>query len=141
MEEILIREMNTYLAELKRLLVVRTQRYKEVQHLADRRLKENKTLGEHVYYNVFRKGEKKPSYAGSGDSEFVRRVQEQRFLKKMIDAIKTDIDLIENFLKNYKSISIDSIINELPKVYQNKNARAASSKSRKAREWKQKMEK
>ena len=69
MEEILIREMNTYLAELKRLQVVRTQRYKEVQHLSDRRLKKNKTLGEHIYYNVIKKGEKKSSYAGTGDSE------------------------------------------------------------------------
>lgn len=140
MEDILIREMNAYLAELKRLQVVRTRRYKEVQHLSDRRLKKNKTLGEHIYYNVIKKGEKKPSYAGTGDSETVRRIQEQRFLRKMLDAIRDDIDLIENFLKNYKSINIDSITNELPLVYQNKHTKAAGSRSNKAREWKQKME-
>ncbi len=140
MEDLMLRDIKRNLAEFEKILSIRTRRYKDVSKYSDALLKYGSVRGDTVYFKARFPEDDDFRYIGSKANVTVRRIQEERFLRESIKTLKNNIELMEEFLKEYESIGFDHINSKLPKTYRNSFAAAASSNVRKANVWKTNME-
>ena len=141
MENLMLRYIRRHLANLKNIRERSYRRYMELDPYSSFFLKPGACVNGNTYYNLKRPGEKKRSYLGNQDNPTVIRIQEARYLRKLVEVADQDIILMENFLEQYESISFASINEKLPKSYRNKKSLAARDKKRIATAWKSRMEK
>ncbi len=141
MEKHLLRSAHRFLDELKNMDAKRSARLCELEEYSDLQLKIATVKNGIPYYSFKKRGEKKFAYLGNQSNLTVRRIHEARFIRKSLDIIRKDIDLLETFLRNYESVEFQHVNSQLPKRYWNLRAESAIVRKKKAREWKDKMEK
>lgn len=114
--------------------------FDDVEPYSHMRLKKCKERGDKVYYSIKKPGSDRYVYCGSSTCEEVRLTKEAHYLAKSLPIICNDIDLLEQFLEKYESISFSYINAMLPNLYQGLSVRAAKPRSEIAAEWKAKAE-
>lgn len=140
MENIMLKNIRTYLSELKRIEELRQNRYNELQEYTGYSLIPGKVKNGITYYNYRKRAAGKVEYAGSQKAPLVINIQQARYLKKSLDIIQKDIALIESFLEKYESISFHHVSSQLPKAYRNVKASNGRTKKKLANSWKKRME-
>ena len=88
-----------------------------------------------TYYGARKSGGEKTRYIGAESKPEVCMIRESRYLSRSLEAIERDIQLIENFLAKYESISFTSISEKLPKTYRSNNYRS-NIRNMAAKKWK-----
>ena len=141
MEDKLLNDLRKYLSELKVVLANSEARFNELRDYAGLRLKQGHVSPKGtVYYNVLDPATGELRYAGNESKPQVFRIQESRYLSVLMQVVKHDIGLLEDFLAKYESIKFEHINSKLPKGYRNAKALGARSRKRIARRWKKEME-
>jgi len=72
------------------------------------------------YYTkiTFHRGKRRVKYLGGAGHPEVQRLQKRYFLEKAVSAMKKNIDLMENFIRNYQSVDPNQMQKTFPKAYQ-----------------------
>lgn len=141
MESVLIRTIDKCLDEYKRAWNRSNNRHMEIQQFSSWLLKQGACVNGKTYYNVRKPESSKLEYLGSQTNETVIRIQEERYLREQLTVLERDIQLMEDFLEQYESVSFENITARLPKVYRNDKALSARDKRRVAASWKYRKEK
>ncbi len=94
-----------------------------------------------TYYSVRRANETKCKYVGNESKPLIRAIMEARYLEKSLEFLDKDIELLDNFLKEFKSVSFRSVTESLPKTYRSRRSKRNKPKEQLAAEWKEKAEK
>ena len=124
---------------------------REEKNLQEKRLKElrgkeklvlcaKKARNGSTYYSVRKKGEKGYRYIGSASKPQVNEIKEARYLKMSLSRLEKDIKILNKTRSGLVRTDYDSINAALPKVYQEPLLQNMMSGSKKALDWKKRME-
>lgn len=95
-------------------------RGKKLEKYRGMSLKVSRQKGHNNYYYAHRKGEPY-HYLGGEENIDVKSIKELRICDAMIQRLAANSELMENFLKSYKSMEFSTVMAELPKQYQRCN--------------------
>lgn len=71
--------------------------------------------GKPYYYE--RRNGRSDAYLGGDENPIVQRIRELRFCEEMMKCLESNIELMERFIANYKTVSVDPVKERLPKHY------------------------
>lgn len=115
----LIHESKAILTDLKNMKCRMDRQLASLDSYGAWRLKRNSAKqSKHCYYDLILPGSKKGKYLGNESNETVLNVKRYRYAKKAIEIIETDIEVLENLIKDYISPVYSNINSCLPATYQ-----------------------
>ena len=141
MEDRTLYEIKKLNIELKDLQRKQKARLDKLRKYTGFKLYASKKSNGVYYYLVKRPGEKKMKYVGNESKPLIRTIMEARYLEKSLEFLDCDIELLDNFLKEFKSVSFRNVTDSLPKTYRSRRSKGNKPKERLAAEWKEKAEK
>ena len=119
MDNSLIHEAKAILTDLKNMKCRMDRQLASLDSYGAWRLKRNSAKqSKHCYYDLILPGSKKGKYLGNESNETVLNVKRYRYAKKAIEIIETDIEVLENLIKDYISPVYSNINSCLPATYQ-----------------------
>ena len=141
MEDKTLFEIKKLNIELKDLRRKQKSRLDELEGYTDIIMQAGTSAKGVSYYLVKRPGEKKMKYVGNESKPLIRAIMEARYLAKSLAFLDNDIELLDNFLKEFKSVSFRNVTDSLPKTYRSRRSKWNKPKEQLAAEWKEKAEK
>lgn len=139
MENKLLLDIKNYLVQLRTIRDGQQARLIELSDYSGIMLKPIVKRNGHVYYGIHKSGDNKIRYLGNESKAEISLIRESRYLSKSITTIEHDIELIEDFLAKYESISFGNVNMKLPKTYRTDTYRTDIRKKA-AKKWKQQAE-
>ena len=91
-------------------------------------------------YYIRQKGLPNRKYLGTDKNDIVRKIKASRYLKKLLQVIDRDIELLESVSRDYVLLDHSNINDLLPNVYRSDTPPEVMPASETAAEWKRKME-
>lgn len=133
-----VKKLNMELKDLRRRQKLRLN---ELNEFTAFRLHVTGCINGVTYFSVRRAGETKHRYVGNELKPEIRAIMEARYLQKSLEFLDKDIELLDNFLREFKSVSFRSVTDSLPKTYRSHRSKRNKPKEQLAAEWKEKAEK
>ena len=141
MEDRALHEIKKLNIELKDLYRKQKERLDKLRKYTGLQLYASKSSNGAYYYLVRYPGEDKMKYVGNESKPLIRAIMEARYLEKSLEFLDNDIELLDNFLREFKSVSFRSVTESLPRTYRSRRSKRNKPKEKLAAEWKEKAEK
>lgn len=107
--------MKKELEEQRQLLKKYRKAWKRLEKYQGKRLNISIKKGKTYYYE--RKHGQSDVYLGNESNPMVQRIRELRFCEEMMKCLEINIKLMEQFIADYRAVSVDSVKERLPKHY------------------------
>lgn len=107
--------MKKELEEQKNLLKKYRKAWKRLEKYRGKRLNISIKKGRTYYYE--RRHGQSDVYLGNESNPMVQRIRELRFCEEMIKCLESNIEWMERFIADYRTVSVDSVKERLPKHY------------------------
>ena len=125
---------------LERNRIVAERRMKELQDYGSSYLNRRRGNNGRYYYYKRERGQNKYAYLGPESCDEVNHIREYRYLKKLLDIIERDRQVLGILVEEHVPADYDAVNDRLPELYRGARVKSAAADNKVRRKWKKEAE-